>query len=119
GHPKGVLGLHHGALNALHWMWQAYPFAESEVCCHKTSINFVDSIQELLGPLLAGIRTVLIPDAALKNLPRLVQTLARHRVTLTIVVPSLLRVLLDTQPDVSQRLPDLRLWLCSGEVLPT
>ena len=55
GKPKGVLGVHRATLNALAWMWQAYPFADDEVCCQKTSISFGDSIQELLGPLLRGI----------------------------------------------------------------
>ena len=54
GRPKGVLGVHRATLNALAWMWQAYPFAAHEVCCQKTSISFGDSIQELLGPLLQG-----------------------------------------------------------------
>jgi non-ribosomal peptide synthetase component F len=39
GQPKGVLGVHRAALNALSWMWQAYPFATHEVCCQKTSIR--------------------------------------------------------------------------------
>jgi amino acid adenylation domain-containing protein len=117
GQPKGVLGLHRAKVNALHWMWEAYPFALHEVCCHKTSINFADATQELLGPLLRGIPTVLIPGTVLRDLPRFVQTLATHRVTRTILVPSLLRVLLDTLPDLTHRLPDLTLWLCSGEIL--
>ena len=77
-----------------------YPFASDEVCCQKTSISFGDSIQELLGPLLQGIRMVLIPDEVLKDLPRFVQTLALHRVTRLILVPSLLRALLDTYGDL-------------------
>ena len=59
-----MLGVHRATLNALAWMWQAYPFATHEVCCQKTPISFGDSIQELLGPLLQGIRMVLIPDSA-------------------------------------------------------
>ncbi len=54
GQPKGVLGVHRATVNALAWMWQAYPLASDEVCCQKTSISFGDSIQELLGPLLQG-----------------------------------------------------------------
>ena len=117
GQPKGVLGVHRATLNALAWMWQAYSFAAHEVCCQKTPISFGDSIQELLGPLLRGIRTVLIPDAVLKDLPRFVHTLARHRVTRLILVPSLLRTLLDTVSDLQDRLPNLTLWFTGGEAL--
>jgi non-ribosomal peptide synthetase component F len=37
GQPKGVLGVHRATLNALAWMWKAYPFASHEMCCQKTS----------------------------------------------------------------------------------
>jgi amino acid adenylation domain-containing protein len=117
GNPKGVLGVHRATLNALAWMWHAYPFVRHEVCCQKTSISFGDSIQELFGPLLQGIPIVLIPDDLLKELPRFVRTLALHRVTRLILVPSLLRVLLDTYSDLQDRLPSLKLWFAGGEAL--
>lgn len=117
GHPKGVLGVHRATMNALAWMWQAHPFTSDDVCCQKTSISFGDSIQELLGPLLQGVRTILIPDTVVKDLPRFVQTLAAHGVTRLILVPSLLRALLDIYDDLQERLPRLRLWFAGGEVL--
>jgi amino acid adenylation domain-containing protein len=117
GRPKGVLGVHRATLNALAWMWQIYPFATHEVCCQKTSISFGDSIQELLGPLLQGRQIVLIPDGILKELPRFVSTLAQHHVTRLILVPSLLRTLLDTVHDLQDCLPSLTLWFAGGEAL--
>ena len=117
GRPKGVLGIHRATLNVLAWLWHAYPFARHDVCCQKISMCFADSVQELLGPLLTGIETVLIPDAVLQNLPRFVQTLAMHRVTRFLLVPSLLRALLDTYGDLQDRLPSLTLWFTGGEVL--
>ncbi len=117
GRPKGVLGVHRATLNALAWMWRAYPFAMHEVCCQKTPISFGDSVQELLGPLLQGRQIVLIPDDILKKLPRFVQMLAMHRVTRLILVPSLLRALLDTMRDLQDRLPHLTLWFAGGEAL--
>jgi amino acid adenylation domain-containing protein len=117
GRPKGVLGVHRATLNALAWMWQIYPFATHEVCCQKTPISFGDSIQELLGPLLQGRQLVLIPDDLLKELPRFVRTLAQHHVTRLILVPSLLRALLDTVHDLQDCLPSLTLWFAGGEAL--
>jgi amino acid adenylation domain-containing protein len=118
GRPKGVLGTHRMVLNVLTWLWQAYPFAPQEVACQKTSISFVDSIQELLGPLLGGTQTVLIPDEVQQDPHRFVQTLAAYQVTRILLVPSLLRVLLDTYTDLQHRLPHLKLWFASGEILP-
>lgn len=118
GTPKGVLGLHRGAVNRLAWMWQTYPFAPDEVGCQKTSLNFVDAVWELFGPLLQGIPTVLIPEAVLKDPQRLVHTLAAHRVSRMVLVPSLLRALLDLPGDLQRQLPTVQLWISSGEPLP-
>src|SRR5262249_17870638 len=49
---------------------------------------------------------------------RFVATLAAHRVTRLVLVPSLLRVLLDGVPDLGSRLPRLRCCIASGEPLP-
>jgi amino acid adenylation domain-containing protein len=117
GQPKGVLGVHRAVLNALIWMWQTFPFALHEVCCQKTSISFGDFIQELLGPLLQGIRLILIPDEVRQDPRRLVHALAAHRVTRIILVPSLLRMLLHAGVDLAHRLPSLTLWIASGEAL--
>jgi len=118
GTPKGVLGLHRGAVNRLAWMWKNFPFEPGEVCCQKTSLNFVDCIGEVFGPLLQGIPNVIIPDQTVRDPGELVQTLASHRVTRIVTVPSLLRVILDRYPDLGSRLPGLKLWVSSGEALP-
>jgi amino acid adenylation domain-containing protein len=117
GRPKGVCGLQRATLNALAWMWQAYPFTAQEVCYLTTSMSFVDATHELLGPLLHGVPTVLIPDEVVQDPLRFVALLAAHAVTRLRLVPSLLRVLLDTYPDLQHRLPHLTLWCVSGETL--
>src|SRR6185295_9273515 len=99
-------------------MWERYPFAAGEVCCHKTSLNFVDSVWEILGPLLGGARAVVVPDGEVRDPWRLVNTLAAEQVTRIVLVPSLLRSLLEAMPDLPARLPRLGLWFTSGEALP-
>jgi amino acid adenylation domain-containing protein len=118
GTPKGVLGLHRGAVNRFAWMWKNFPFEPGEVCCQRTSLNFVDCIWEVFGPLLQGIPNVIIPDQTVRDPGELVQALASHRVTRIVTVPSLLRVILDRHPDLGSRLPGLKLWVSSGEALP-
>ncbi|MFO0762661.1 MAG: amino acid adenylation domain-containing protein [Byssovorax sp.] len=118
GAPKGVAGTHTGMVNRLTWMWSRYPFQPGEVCCQKTTLSFGDSIWEIFGPLLQGVPAVLIPSEILKDTRRFVDALAEHRVSRLVLVPSLLRAMLDTHADLGHRLPELRTWTTSGEALP-
>ena len=116
GTPKGVQNTHQGAVNCIDWLQTAYPFEPGEVCCHKTSIGFVDSVMELFTPLSNGISLVLIADHTLREPTALLQTLKTHRVSRIILVPTLLQWLVDRM--TSETLPDLSLWLSGGEALP-
>ncbi len=118
GIPKGVEGTHRASMNRFSWMWRTFPFKPGEVCCQKTNLGFVDSIWEIFGPLLAGIPNVLVPQDAVLDPEELLQLLAREHVTRIVLVPSLLRTVLDRAPDLQHRVPELKLWSCSGEVLP-
>jgi amino acid adenylation domain-containing protein len=118
GTPKGVLGTHRGIVNRFAWMWSEHPFAADEVCIQKTSLAFVDSVWEVFGPLLAGVPSVLVPDDEARDPGALVEHLARHGVTRMVLVPSLLRALLDAHPELGGLCPRLRLVVTSGEELP-
>jgi amino acid adenylation domain-containing protein len=118
GRPKGVLGTHRGMLNRFAWQWQTYPFADGEVCCGKTSLNFVDHVWETWGPLLKGHTLVLVPDAIVHDAARFVDLLAEHRIQRLVTVPSLMSTLLRSVPDIASRLSHLRFCTLSGERLP-
>ena len=117
GEPKGVAVEHRQLLNRFTWMWARYPFVKGEVGCLTTSLSFVDSIWEFFGPLLQGVPSVIIPDATVKDPLALVRSLASNRVTRIWLVPSLLRAVLAGCPDLGNRLPALKFWVSSGEVL--
>jgi len=117
GEPRGVVGLHRGAVNRIEWMGRAYPFGSDEICCQKTALSFVDSVAEIFGPLLLGVPQVLVGDEDVRDPRRLLQVLGDEGVTRLVLVPSLLRALLAEEPDLGARLPRLRLWVTSGETL--
>src|SRR5262249_45084411 len=83
----------------------------------KTSIGFVDSVWEMLGALLAGVPTVIVPDEVVLDPEALIALLDQHGVTRIVLVPTLLGVLLDCAPDLGRRLPSLGMWSVSGEAL--
>jgi amino acid adenylation domain-containing protein len=118
GQPKGVVNTHRASVNRFTWMWQTYPFAEDEVCCQKTSLSFGDSIWEIFGPLLQGVPLAIIPDEVVKDPQRFITALATNQVTRLVLVPSLLRVMLELGEDLAQQLRNLRFCVCSGETLP-
>jgi amino acid adenylation domain-containing protein len=118
GRPKGVVGLYRGILNRVAWMQELYPFEANEVCCQKTSLSFVDSIWETLGPLMSGAKLVVIPDETVRDARRLVHVLGKKGVTRVVLVPSLLRAVLDEHHDLGALLPRLKYCVCSGEALP-
>ena len=117
GVPKGVQGLHRGTINRLQWMWRTYPFEKDEIGCQKTALSFVDSVWEFFGNLLQGVTTLIIPNTVVKDPYQLVQILNTHKVTRIVVVPSLLRAILQTNLDLKQMLSPLRYWVSSGEAL--
>ena len=105
GRPKGVVGTHRATVNRLVWMWREYPFRPGEVCCQKTSLSFVDSVWEILGPLLAGVPNTIIPDEIVKQVDLLVEALADNHVTRIVLVPSLLRAILSSSSELSYEAP--------------
>lgn len=117
GGPKGVIGLHRGALNRMSWMWSQFPFDPHEVCCQRTPLTFVDSVWEIFGPLLRGVPTVIIPDDVVRDTMRLVRLLEEYKITRVVLVPSLLRAVLETLISSGISLPDLKFWVSSGEEL--
>lgn len=118
GQPKGVRALHRGALNRFGWMWREMPFADGEVMVQKTALSFVDCIWEIFGPLLAGVPSLVLDDRAVRDVPGFMDRLAAAGVTRLVLVPTLLRAMLDVAPRLSEALPRLTHWISSGEALP-
>src|SRR5581483_2881165 len=117
GRPKGVLATQQATINRLTWMWNTLPFEQGEVCCQKTSMSFVDAVWEIFGPLLQGIRSVLIADEIVKDPASLLPLLAREGVSRIVLVPSLLAVLLTNEAARATHLAGIKYWVSSGEAL--
>lgn len=58
-----------GLLNRFLWMQQLYPMLEEEILLFKTSISFIDHLQEFLGPILSACKLVIPPFNQLKRNP--------------------------------------------------
>jgi len=117
GRPKGVMGLHQGLVNRLEWVWKECGFEEGEVCCQRTALNLVDSIWEIFGGLLRGIRTVIIEKKKANDVERLVEDLERERVTRIAMAPWLLETMVEGVTGLERKLEKLNIIVVSGECL--
>ncbi|MBU6184035.1 MAG: AMP-binding protein [Rickettsiales bacterium] len=115
GKPKAVLGSQRGLLNRLHWAWRQFPFITDDVCCHITSIGFIDSLTEMLTPLLSGAIQVIVSDTISNKSDEFVSNLVLHNITRLTTVPALLRFFSDAFAHYSKKLSHLRLIISSGE----
>jgi amino acid adenylation domain-containing protein len=116
GTPKGVAIPHRVSVNRLHV--EHDPLQAGEVLCAKTSLNFVDSVWEFFLAWRQGLTARLADDQEVKDPSLLVEALAGAGVTRLVLVPSLLRALLQAREDLAERLPRLLHWISSGEPLP-
>ena len=117
GRPKGVLQTHRAAVNRFAWQTNLCPAGPEEVYCQKASLGFIDAAWEIFRPLLGGASTVVVADEVVQDPAAFVGALADNHITCLLLVPSLLQVLLN-DPDLQRRLPQLRVWVSSGEALP-
>ncbi|MFH0130961.1 MupA/Atu3671 family FMN-dependent luciferase-like monooxygenase [Variovorax sp. VaC1] len=115
GKPKGVAGTSKALLNRL--QWDVHTADSQTVYAQRTTHNFIDFVWEVLTPLFAGHRIVVVPPALSKDVNGLINLLAAEKVTRIVLVPSLLQAMLDGNRDLGQRLPDLQYWSCGGEAL--
>lgn len=108
-------------------MWGEFPFqhpslhgneSRGDKIGFKTSIGFVDSIWEMLGGLLAGITTIVLPTECSHNPNILLSTIVDTNITWLTAVPSLWETVcmaLDTRSTNSRMSLPLRVAISSGE----
>ena len=118
GQPKGAFTTHESAVNRCHWLWNTFGFGAGEVFALRTTLNFIDSWWEIFGALGHGVPLQIVPDDVATDPLRLPGFLARTGVTQLVLVPALLRALLEQVVVVDTPLPALRCCIVSGEPLP-
>ncbi len=118
GVPKGVAVPQRQLLHRLAWAAHAHPLCPSDRVALRTAPSFSVAFAELLNPLLQGATAVLLPDPDAYDSPRLLAALHHHALSHLILVPTLLRALLDALDAEERPLPLLRVLVVCGEVLP-
>jgi len=116
GVPKGVM-VEHGAISRhLRWMQTEFPLRADDCVPMKYAVGFDVSILEMICPLLAGARIVVLSEDGPTDIAALAAMIRNRHVTALDCVPSMLAALLE-QPAFRDS-QHLRRVICGGEPMP-
>jgi amino acid adenylation domain-containing protein len=116
GVPKGVLIAHRGAVNYLTFLAKSYHLGPSDIVLQVASPSFDASVREIVGPLTAGARVVLVDSLEARDPGVLLSKIQEHGVTcLLSVVPTMLNALIAAAGGVTVDCSSVRLVMVSGE----
>ena len=132
GKPKGVVVPHCGLVHRIRWFQQRYAMSPCDAHVLKHSYTFGLSEWELFWPLSLGGTLVLSKPDGEKDVEYLYHLMDHHRVPTAVLVPSVLRALLEhaeldatptTRAEAPSKppalLPCLEQIVTCGEALPT
>ncbi len=94
GKPKGVAITQNSLHNCLNWLTHQYQF-KNEIGILKSSISFDASVWEIFTPLFSQGTLVIADDDSSKNALEIINLFIQHKVTISLIVPSLLRIFLE------------------------
>ena len=118
GKPKGVMATQRSAVNYLTHIVRDYQVSDVDVVLQTASLSFDAAVRDIIGPLIAGARLVLVADSDVKDPFVLLSRIKEHGVTCILsIVPTMLRSLTDAAADTGTTGTTLRLILTSGESL--
>jgi amino acid adenylation domain-containing protein len=115
GVPKGVM-IGHGAIsNFVSWVETIVALSHTDSVLWNARAGFDGTITELFAPLAAGARVIVRPEQVHPGSEEVVQLIARHKVTVLNVVPSVLQILLADERFTT--CSDVRVVFCGGDTL--
>jgi acyl-CoA synthetase len=109
-----------GLLNRYLWMQRRNPLCSDDVLLFKTSISFVDHLQEFLSAVLTCTTLVIPPPSEWRANPASLANLIKvYRISRMTLVPSLMEIVLPNLVKIlSGGCNPLKILIFSGELLP-
>ncbi|SEU41903.1 amino acid adenylation domain-containing protein, partial [Myxococcus fulvus] len=115
GRPKGVVVPHRALARHTAWFTKNLGLGPADRMLQKTAPGFDAVVPELLATLASGATLVLPPSSADLDMDALLSVLASQRVTVLQLVPSQLRLLVESER--LERASGLRVLVSGGEAL--
>ena len=119
GVPKGVIISHKAVIEYNEWLSERFPLDEDTIFGNQTPFYFVMSGLDIYQTLRNGSTTCIIPRMAFLFPGMLMEYLRDHKVNTLYWVPTALVMLANLGALDEFRLPELRLIMFGGEVMPT
>ena len=119
GTPKGVIISHKAVRAYLEWGAETFRLDETTVFANQTPFYFVMSGFDIYHTIRSGATMYIVPKALFSFPVPLLEYLKEHRVNTLYWVPSVLCLIANLQALPEVHLPDLRLVMFSGEVMPS
>lgn len=116
GSPKAILGRTRGLDHFLNWQCAEFGIGPHDRAAQLTNLGFDVILRDVFAPLVGGACLHLPVDGEDNAPDQVIAWLARERITVVHVVPSLADAWLDAAPE-DLRLPELRLAFFAGESL--
>lgn len=99
--PKLILRRDASFYHRLRWTWATLPFTADEACLQKSHMTTTHHMYEVLEPLLQGITVHILPDISSFGVHNLLPFVRDAGISRLLLVPTLLRALLDTPWDTA------------------
>lgn len=114
GKPKGVMHSERQLINRLIWMWNNYQFEDDDIFAQRCTVSTIPSLWDMLGGVLCGKPTIIIPDLALNDPSILADFIYEYQISFMTLSPSILSLLNQTKK-AADKLSSLRQIIVLGE----
>jgi len=118
GFPKGAIITHANVLNFIRWSQSTFHITSADVLTNLNPMHFDNSVFDFYSALFSGASLIPIPEEAVKNPRRLLDSLNQLEPTLWFSVPSLLVYVLKMRALKDNDLPRLKTVSFGGEGFP-
>ena len=118
GNPKGVFQTQRGIVNHLLGVYEEFGVDREDVVLQVATPSFDMSLRSVLGPLVHGVRCVILTEEQIHSLPNIIEAIQVHHVTAILgITPTFLSALVEEVATREAGIDSLRLLAAGGEIL--
>ena len=117
GVPKGVTISNRAVLDYIEWIVETFPIDGNSVIGMQSAFHFDNSVFDMYTAFYTGAKTMIIPEILFMYPEKLMDYMAESRISVIFWVPTVM-ISVANGGVLEKPLPDLKLILFAGEVMP-